>query len=393
MITRRPRILFLSHSASRNGASLLLLHSLQWLKRNSDLEIDVILDSSGPLIDDFRAVASVRVIPSLPFPLRALPSSWSRKLEPALRRLLLRTCLLRDSHDLVYANTAAAWPYLRALGQRHGAVLWHIHELPYALDVTFADVRSKRLLPDAARFVAASEAVARTLIDDFGVAPDRVDVIYGFVPSLDLSMAERQSRRARVRSGLGWPQDAFVIGACGSLGWRKGADLFLQIAHQCGRRTGGANLRFLWIGGGVASETAVLQFEYDRAKLGLNAVCARIPTTSEVHDYYCAMDAFALTSREEPFGLVLLEAALHELPIVCFDGVGGAPEFVSEGTGLVVPYLDLGAFCDAIEALRGSSELRSRLGAAGCRKARDEHSAESQGPKLLRSIRGCLSAT
>jgi len=393
MISAAPRILCLSHSASRNGASLLLLHSLQWLKRHSNLAIDVILDGSGPLIDDFRAVATVRVIPSLPFPLRTLPSSWLRKVEPVLRRLFFRACLVGQSHDLVYANTAATWPYVRALGERHGSVLWHIHELPYALDLIFGDSKSKQLLRDALRVVAVSEAVACTLMDDFAVAPERVDLIHGFVPSLNLSTAERQSRRASVRSGLGWPQDAFVIGACGALGWRKGADLFLQIAHQCGHRSTGAALRFLWIGGGAASETAARQFEYDRAKLDLNAVCTRVPTTAEVNDYYCAMDAFVLTSREDPFPLVLLEAALHELPMICFDGAGGAPEFVSKGAGLVVPYLDLGAFCDAIEALRGSPELRSRLGAAGRQKVQDEHSAESQGPKLLRSINRCLSAT
>lgn len=392
MPSKRPTILFINHSASRNGASILLLHLLQWLRTNSDFQLEVLSNGSGPLIDDFRAVAPTHVWRNPLAILRVLPTAWASALRSRLEGPLLRAYLGRRRYDLVYANTAATWPYLLALGERHGSVLWHIHELSYALHLTLGDARSRQLLPGAARVVAVSEAVARTLIDDFAVASDRLDLVYGFVPPLDLSLAERQSRRARVRATLGWPQDAFVIGACGALGWRKGSDLFLQIANECGHLPTGAGLRFLWVGGGAASETAALQFEYDRDKLGLNAACARVPTTADVNDYYCAMDAFVLTSREEPFALVVLEAALHELPIICFDSAGGGPEFASKGAGLVIPYLDLEAFCDAIETLRGNTELRSRLGATGRRKVLDEHSAESQGPKFLRSIERCLAA-
>lgn len=393
MSARRPSILFLNHSASRNGASILLLHLLQWLRANSDFQLEVLSDGSGPLIDDFRAVAPTRVWRNPLAILRVLPTPWAKALRSQLEGPLLSAYLKRRRYDLVYANTAASWPHLLALGKRHGSVLWHIHELSYALRSILGDTRSRQLLPDVARVVAVSEAVRRALIDDFAVAPGRLDLVYGFVPALDLSLAERQSRRARVRAALGWPQDSFVIGACGTLGWRKGTDLFLQIASRCSHRAIGAGLRFLWVGGGAAFETAELQFEYDRDKLGLSTSCVRVPTTADVNDYYCAMDVFVLTSREEPLGLVVLEAALHELPIICFEGAGGAPEFVSKGAGLVVPYLDLDAFCSAIETLHGNAEMRSRLGATGRREVLAEHSAESQGPKLLRSIERCLSAS
>ena len=44
---RRRSILFLSHSASRNGASILLLHLLQWLHANADFELDVLFDAGA----------------------------------------------------------------------------------------------------------------------------------------------------------------------------------------------------------------------------------------------------------------------------------------------------------------------------------------------------------
>lgn len=111
---------------------------------------------------------------------------------------------------------------------------------------------------------------------------------------------------------LGWPEDAFVVGGCGSIGWRKGTDLFLQIAHAINRTKGYEKVRFLWVGGEIQNQES-LEFSHDAYVLGLQ-YCHRIPTTAEVFDFYCAIDIFALTSREDPFPLVMLEAGAHGVP-------------------------------------------------------------------------------
>ena len=40
----------------------------------------------------------------------------------------------------------------------------------------------------------------------------------------------RTARADKVREGLAIPPEAFVIGACGTTDWRKGPDLFIQLA-------------------------------------------------------------------------------------------------------------------------------------------------------------------
>jgi len=54
--------------------------------------------------------------------------------------------------------------------------------------------------------------------------------------------------------------------------------------------------------------------------------------TDEPQEYYMASDAFLFTSHYEPFGLVILEAAASELPILAFpvDQGGGATELLRE---------------------------------------------------------------
>lgn len=382
-------ILFLNHSASRNGASILLLHLLQWLRSNADFRLEVLTNGSGPLLDDFRAVAPTRVWRDPLFFLRALRLPWAKALHSSWQRFLLLAYLGKHRYDLVYANTAATWNHVAAIGRSGVPVLWHIHELPYALSLTMGDEHAKSLLPLAHRVVAVSEPVADSLTGQFAVAGDRVDLIHGFVPNRHLSPDERLAKRRGILAELGWPADTFVVGACGGLGWRKGSDVFLQIAHRLHANRSG-KLRFLWVGGGHKGDTETLQFEHDLRTLGLDSICRRIVTTADVDDYYCAMDVFALTSREDPFPLVMLEAAMHGLPTICFALAGGGPSFVGDDAGIVVPYLDVDQFASAIDALRTESEQRTALGLGAQRKVRRHHCVETQAPKLLRSIERCL---
>ena len=112
-----PRtILFLNHSASRNGASILLLHLLQWLRTNSDFKLEVLSIGGGPLIDDFRAVAPTLVWRTPMSIIRSLKHPWANALRTSLEGRLLRTYLGRRHYDLVYANTAATWSHVAALG-------------------------------------------------------------------------------------------------------------------------------------------------------------------------------------------------------------------------------------------------------------------------------------
>jgi glycosyltransferase involved in cell wall biosynthesis len=82
----------------------------------------------------------------------------------------------------------------------------------------------------------------------------------------------------------------------------------------------------------------------------------------------------------------MLEAALLGNPVVCFASAGGAPEFVGDDSGVIVPYLDVEAMADAVSALVNNADLRHRLGSAGAQKVRAAHDVHVAGPKLLRVI-------
>ena len=385
----RPRVLFVCHSASRNGATILLLELLRWLRTQVDWEMDVLMYGTGPLLDSFRAVARTTVRRDPTVRLDALFGRSATGLRSFIAPRMRAFALPRRRYDLVYCNTSATAADVAQLAARNGALLWHIHELGHVLRLFLSNDGAPAALQAATRFVAVSQAVKDVLCSEYRIEPRQVAVAHGFVAADDLPMDEARQRRARLRAALDWPQDAFVVGACGSLGWRKGTDLFVQIAHAMTQAPDGERTRFLWVGGHPAEEEA-LRFSHDIDKLGLRDRCQLMHTTDHMADVYCAMDAFAITSREDPFPLVMLEAAAHALPVVCFDDAGGAGSFIGEDAGLAAPYLDTAAFARQLGRLRDDAALRLDLGSSGQRSVRTRYRVEVQGPLILDEMRACL---
>jgi glycosyltransferase involved in cell wall biosynthesis len=391
MANSHTRILFLCHSASLNGATILLLHLVRWLKTKVDWEIEVLVNGRGPLLDEFKSTCRTTVWRSPVSLLNVLPKNWQISLQAyqkPLEALYMKALLSGRRYDLIYANTGATWQQVSILSKDTPALLWHIHELEYGLRLSVGEERINHVFKDIAKFVAVSNSVRDTLSREFNVPADRIDLVHGFVPLPDIASEEHQLRRQKIRIEQGWPQDTFVVGGCGNLGWRKGTDLFLQIAHIVSRTNGYEKVRFLWVGGGQDKES--LEFDHDVRALGLNEHCHRITATKEISDYYCAMDIFALTSREDPFPLVMLEAGAYNVPTVCFADSGGGSEFIGDDADLVAPYLDVITFAAHIMKLYDKPDLRAQFGKSALEKVQTSYTIECQGPKLLQSIESCL---
>lgn len=80
---------------------------------------------------------------------------------------------------------------------------------------------------------------------------------------------------------------------------------------------------------------------------------------------YKKASIYAMTSREEGFGMVLLEAGLSGLPLIAYDVEFGPKTIIKDGeTGFVIQNGDTNAFACALEKLMVDNELRSRMSAS-----------------------------
>ena len=86
---------------------------------------------------------------------------------------------------------------------------------------------------------------------------------------------------------------------------------------------------------------------------------------SQKRDFYAGIDAFALPSRTDSFGLVLLEAWANTKPVVAYRA-GGPADLVRDGAdGWLVACGNLEELGERLKQLAGDAEMRLRFGGAG----------------------------
>ena len=89
---------------------------------------------------------------------------------------------------------------------------------------------------------------------------------------------------------------------------------------------------------------------------------------SDIPELLNAADVFVLSSDYEGNPLSVMEAMAAGKPIVS-TAVGGVPELVEGGCGLLVPPCDAQALSKAIRYMLESSEARKSMGEASARRA------------------------
>jgi glycosyltransferase involved in cell wall biosynthesis len=131
-----------------------------------------------------------------------------------------------------------------------------------------------------------------------------------------------------IRKKLNIPADAFIWIMSGSMNLRKGYDTVCDLFEFLP-----SNTYIAWLGS--VKQTGVLHYIRQRTKLeNLNFIEIG-EKSDEYYDYLNIADGFVLTAKEDPFPLVMIEAAYLEKPIVGYNS-GGISEFVQEGIGKCV---------------------------------------------------------
>jgi glycosyltransferase involved in cell wall biosynthesis len=146
----------------------------------------------------------------------------------------------------------------------------------------------------------------------------------------------------------------FTLGVLGGNPLRKGYLYLLEAWHQLALPNARLLLR-------AADFTP-----YPRlAELARHPTIERVGFLPRISDFYSRCDVFALPSVDDGFGMALLEAMAHGLPVVTTTHTG-ASELLTDGVdGLVVPPFSAEALAEAVLKLYRSPQLRQAMGEAG----------------------------
>lgn len=393
-MTHRNGVLFVHQAATRNGAPIVLLHILRWLRSNGKRPFSILLSQSGDLINEFGATANVWVAESghwhpSRFRSRAMHAFGLERFCLRIERADLRKFARKCPPALIYLNAVSGANFrLIEMLDLDLPILTHVHELGLLLRAQ-TGAALPRILSKTRHFIACSNAVGENLIQNHGIRADRVDVVHESISVADVC-ADRP--REDILRELGFPPDSLLVVGCGNAAWNKGTDAFVQMARVICRQD--ERVRFAWVGGGSSwGGWEISQFEHDIRMIGLSDRIRFTGLVAQPANYIAAADVFVLSSREDSFPLVCLEAAALGKPIICFADAGGMPEFVEEDAGFIVPYLDVEMMAQRVLELLNCPMRRKAFGANAKRKVGERHDVSKAAARIAEIIEGTIAAT
>jgi len=386
--TPESDLLFVGHEATWTGAPTSLLRLARWVRDNTDHRVRILLLRGGPRLTDYEAVAPTRVLHEQPNTTnklirRLLNSSKVKRIRRRLHERRIRRWCKKSPPAVIYINTVAAAPVLPFLSFLDAPVATHVRELETALHAISAcsPIGIDEIRRRTVQFLAVSNAVKASLVQNLEITVDRVKVRSGCVDLTVVSSCDGERSKERLCAEAGIAVTALIVGGVGSFKWHKGADLFVQLCGKINEEINGRPVHFIWIGDGPAASLDHLK--HDAAKLGISNRIHFLGRKPNALEYVCAFDIFALMSREDSFPLSMLEAGMFGKPIVCFKDSGGASEFVADGCGFCVDYMDVNAMAESVMRLLSDARLRSTLGRQAAENVESKYDVKLVGAEFV----------
>jgi glycosyltransferase involved in cell wall biosynthesis len=323
-----PRVLLVGHDAFPSGAQHLLLKIGKTLRGAHGLDIEFFLLAGGPLEGDYAAAAPTTVLKSR----NALPAKVRE--------------LCRRGFTGAIVNTSASGEVAALLADSGIVSVLLVHELPHLLREKQIEAALRAGIASARHVVFASTFGRDRIRADLELPPSEKFIIKPQGVYKEITADPKKGEELR-QALMGGAKARLVLGV-GYGDMRKGFDLFLQLWRLF--RQVRPEVHFCWAGG-IDPEL--------KSSLAVDIAVAETSRTfhmagyrNDVESFFSAADAFVLTSREDPFPTVALEAMGAGVPVLAFEGSGGIPELLRrEHLGFVVPYCDVPAMAARLRTL------------------------------------------
>jgi glycosyltransferase involved in cell wall biosynthesis len=293
----RSRILLVGHDAHQHGAQMLLLNLAKVYRQQFGMEVFVLLKESGVLLSEYRKLGRTVVLSELG--MQNLPGF-----------------LAQVNVDAAICNTSVTGDLVPLLRQHGLRVVSLIHEMPNLIEEYGLQEHLRAIARDAGHVIFPSDIV-RIGFHRFASTRRARELIMpqGTYKEIRLD----SNARHRIRRELGIGEHGKLVMNAGYADLRKGFDLFIQTALRVTQQN--PDVHFVWVGSLAPDMERWVQSDLQSS--AANGQIHLTGFTDAMADYYSASDCLFLTSREDPYPTVVLEAMNIGMPVVLYRGTTG----------------------------------------------------------------------
>lgn len=343
-------IVIIVHSLEKTGAIVL---GLNIIKKFREMNIDCVVISLryGPLVEKISEICPLLVVSE-------------KKIDKAISFLKSNYgCKNAICNTIVTGNTVKE---LKSLDYK---VISLIHEMGSTLtDVESGDISGKIIAKYSDFVIFPSLIVKDSFLSVIGEITGKVIIrdqgIYN-------SYTFKESAKKAVEERYEISGGKHIILGIGTPAKRKGFDFFLETAYECLKSR--TDMVFVWVGGRNRKIEKEIKKKYGIKEFRNVIFKGYIDSREELENLYSAASIFFLSSRNDPFPAVALDAMHLKVPVIAFEGHSGICDIVHDGnTGFLIKPFDIKGVKEKIEIITDDPALRRYLG-ENCYKESCKH--------------------
>lgn len=285
----------------------------------------------------------------------------------------------QNQFDIIHAHDWLAYPAGIAASRASGKPLViHVHATDFDRSGGKVNPRVYALeregMEMARHIIAVSGLTKKTIVEKYGIAPQKITVVYNAVDHPEKSAAQHKINKRK---------DEKIVTFLGRITLQKGPEYFIEAANLVLKNM--KNVRFVMAGSGDLLNAMVERV----AELGIadQFHFTGFLKGKEVTQMFRLTDVFVMPSVSEPFGIVPLEAMQSRVPVI-ISNQSGVSEIVTNA--IKIDFWDTHAMADAIYGLLNYNALAKHFKKEGKSEVADlkwAHSAEEVSKIYRRIIR------
>ena len=220
---------------------------------------------------------------------------------------------LGEDVDLIHAHDwmtfLAAIRAKRATGK---PLVVHVHSVEYDrsgdhLNQNIFDIE-KLGMQEADHIIAVSHYTRNLILDQYGIAPEKVSVVHNAVSRLHTGKVYHVAR----------PRHEKIVLFLGRVTSQKGPDFFVEAAARVLQKMD--NVTFVMAGSGDMLPRMIERV--GELRLGRHFHFTGFLKGHDVERMYAMSDLYVMPSISEPFGLSPLEAMIYDVPVILSKQAG-----------------------------------------------------------------------